>query len=199
MQSSPLSILGSWLFTPTLHEDDRGMFLESFTQKAFQTVTGYVLDVQQVNLSVSTRGTVRGIHFADVPPGQAKYIQCYAGRILDVVVDVRIGSPTFGQWESIELDSKARQGLYIAEGLGHAFCALSDTATVGYMCSTPYAPEREHGINPLDPELRIDWPRDTDSRLSSKDRAAPTLAEALDLGILPTYSDCVTHYDSLKT
>ena len=173
--------------------------MESFTQEAFETVVGHVLDVQQVNVSVSARGTVRGIHFAAVPPGQSKYVQCYQGAILDVVVDVRVGSPTFGEWEAFELNCDSRQALYIAEGLGHAFCALSDTATVGYMCSAPYAPKREHGVNPTDPALRIKWPDGVDLRLSAKDAAAPTLAAALDQGILPSYSDCVAHYDSLKT
>lgn len=129
-----------------------------------------------------------------MPPGQAKYIQCHQGAILDVVVDVRVGSPTFGQWEVIELDSESRKALYISEGLGHAFCAVSPTATVSYMCSEPYAPEREHGVHPLDPELAITWPQDLELHLSTKDAAAPSLSEALSLGILPTYDDCLQQH-----
>jgi len=199
MQVNSLSILGSWLFTPVLHEDERGVFLESFTQQSFLEEVGHVLDVQQANVSASSRGTLRGIHFADVPPGQAKFVQCYQGAILDVVVDVRVGSPTFGQWETIELNCNSRKALYLAEGLGHAFCALTETATVGYMCSAPYAPTHEHGINPLDPELQIPWPVDLDLRLSPKDAAAPTLNEATGSGVLPTYNDCVSHYNKLRT
>lgn len=197
MLAQQLSISGCWTFTPRVHTDDRGWFLESFTCQSFSDAVGHQLDVQQTNVSVSSRGTVRGIHFADVPPGQAKFIQCYSGRILDVVVDIRVGSPTFGQWTSIELDAESPQALYIAEGLGHAFCAISDAATVGYMCSTLYAPEREYEIHPMDPQLDIDWPQDIDLRLSPKDAAAPTLAEALSAELLPSFEDCVAHYADL--
>lgn len=198
MQVSPTSIPGSWLFTPTLHSDDRGIFCESFTSRSFVDSVGHALDVKQTNVSVSSRGTLRGIHFADVPPGQAKYVQCYAGRILDVVVDIRVGSPTFGTWEAVELNSESRQALYIAEGLGHAFCALSESATVGYMCSEPYAPTREHGIHPLDPDLAITWPSDLDLQLSPKDAAAPSLAEAIETGLLPQWDACQGFYAVLS-
>ena len=190
MQVSQTSIPGSWLFTPTLHHDDRGVFCESFTQDSFNESVGHPLIVKQTNVSVSSRGTLRGIHFADVPRGQAKYVKCYDGRILDVVVDIRIGSPTFGQWETFELDSESHEALYIAEGLGHAFCALSDNATVGYMCSEPYAPEREHGVHPLDPDLSIEWPGGLDFHLSARDAAAPSLATAVKAGILPKWDIC---------
>lgn len=197
MQAGQTSISGAWLFTPALHHDHRGVFCESFTRHSFEDAVGHALSVKQSNVSVSSRGTVRGIHFADVPPGQAKYVQCYAGRIMDVVVDIRVGSPTFGQWEAVELNSDSRQALYLAEGLGHAFCALTESATVGYMCSEPYAPEREHGIHPLDPALDITWPQEFDIHLSAKDAAAPSIDEALSLGILPTYSHCVQQYAAL--
>ena len=189
MQVTPLSIEGAWRFEPILRPDDRGVFLESFKGGVFAETVGHDLPLAQMNISVSRRGTVRGVHFADVPPGQAKYVQCFAGRILDVVVDIRVGSPTFGQWEAVELDDEARHGLYISEGLGHAFCALSDSVTIGYLCSEPYAPAREHGIHPLDPELGIAWPTD-EVVLSPKDDAAPTLAQALADGLLPSYDDC---------
>lgn len=198
MQVSPTSIPGSWLFTPTLHRDDRGMFCECYTSRSFVDTVGHALDVKQANVSVSSRGTLRGIHFADVPPGQAKYVQCYAGRILDVVVDIRVGSPTFGQWEAVELNSETRQALFISEGLGHAFCALSESATVGYMCSEPYAPTREHGIHPLDPDLAITWPGDLDLQLSPKDAAAPSFAEAGETGLLPRWSECEEFYSVLR-
>ena len=197
MQAGQSSISGAWLFTPALHHDHRGVFCESFTRRSFEDAVGHALLVKQSNVSVSSRGTVRGIHFADVPPGQAKYVQCYSGRIMDVVVDIRVGSPTFGQWEAVELNSDSRQAIYLAEGLGHAFCALSETATVGYMCSEPYSPEHEHSIHPLDPALDIAWPQDFDIHLSTKDAAAPSIAEALSLGILPTYSHCVQQYAAL--
>lgn len=191
MQVQSTSIEGAWLFTPILRPDDRGVFLEGFKGSVFAETVGHAFDLQQMNISVSKRGTVRGVHFADVPPGQAKYIQCFQGRILDVVVDIRVGSPTFGQWDAVQLDDVSRQGLYIAEGLGHAFCALSEEVTVGYLCSTPYAPTREHGIHPLDPTLALPWPADIDPVLSDKDGAAPTLSEAAETGLLPTYEACL--------
>lgn len=189
-------IPGVWSFTPTLRPDDRGVFLEAFKSDVFAGATGHGFDLKQMNISVSRLGTVRGVHFADVPPGQAKYVQCLAGRILDVVVDIRVGSPTFGRWEAVELDDVERKSLYIAEGLGHAFCALSDSATVGYLCSEPYAPGREHGVNPLDPELGLPWPDGPASVLSSKDAAAPTLSAAVRQGLLPKWSDCQPYLPS---
>jgi dTDP-4-dehydrorhamnose 3,5-epimerase len=190
VQTRPLSIDGVWEFTPKLRPDDRGVFLESFKESVLEEAIGHEFTLQQMNISVSRVGTVRGVHFALVPPGQAKYVQCFSGRILDVVVDIRVGSPTFGQWDAVELDEESRRGLYIAEGLGHAFCALSDSATVGYLCSTPYSPGREFGIHPLDPALGLPWPGGTESVLSEKDAAAPTLAEAKASGLLPTMAQC---------
>jgi dTDP-4-dehydrorhamnose 3,5-epimerase len=190
VQTRPLSIDGVWEFTPKLRPDDRGVFLESFKESVLEDAIGHEFTLQQMNISVSRVGTVRGVHFALVPPGQAKYVQCFSGRILDVVVDIRVGSPTFGQWDAVELDDESRRGLYIAEGLGHAFCALSDSATVGYLCSTPYSPGREFGIHPLDPALGLPWPSGAESVLSEKDAAAPTLAEANASGLLPTMAEC---------
>ena len=192
------SIEGIWLFTPVLRPDDRGVFLESFKDSVFTEAVGHRFDLKQMNISVSKQGTVRGIHFADVPPGQAKYVQCFAGRILDIVVDIRVGSPTFGQWEAVELDSETRQGLYIAEGLGHAFCALSESVTVGYLCSEPYAPTREHGIHPLDADLALPWPDGADSVISPKDAAAPSLTEAVETGLLPDWQTCQEFYANLR-
>ncbi len=185
----PLSIEGVWEFTPVLRPDDRGVFLESFTDSAFLDGTGHAFGLKQMNISVSNAGTVRGVHFADVPPGQAKYVQCFSGSILDVVVDIRVGSPTYGTWDAIELNDRTRTALYVGEGLGHAFCALSEMATIGYLCSEPYAPTREHGIHPLDPDLDLPWP-DLDLVISPKDQQAPTLAEALAQGLLPDYAAC---------
>lgn len=198
MEVTARGIEGVWEFTPVLRPDDRGVFLESFKASVFEEAVGHPLDLQQMNISVSKAGTVRGVHFADVPPGQAKYVQCFSGRILDVVVDIRVGSPTFGQWEAVELSSDARNGLYIAEGLGHAFCALTESVTVGYLCSEPYAPTREHGITPVDPALGLPWPTDLELLLSPKDAEAPTLAEAVETGLLPRYDECVAWIEELR-
>lgn len=190
MQVQPLSIEGVWEITPVLRPDDRGVFLESFKTQPLEDAIGHPFTLAQMNVSVSRIGTVRGIHFASVPPSQAKYVQCLAGRILDVVVDIRVGSPTFGRWDAVELNDESRNALYIAEGLGHAFCALSESVTVGYLCSEPYAPTREHGIHPLDPALDLPWPSGA-GLLSPKDAAAPSLAEAAEQGLLPDYASCV--------
>ncbi|MDP1876046.1 MAG: dTDP-4-dehydrorhamnose 3,5-epimerase family protein [Actinomycetota bacterium] len=198
MRVQPLSIEGVWLFEPVLRPDERGVFLESFAASAFNDAVGHALSVQQMNISVSRRGTVRGIHFADVPPGQAKYVQCLQGRIVDVVVDIRVGSPTFGAYDAVELDDAGRSALYIAEGLGHAFCAMSESATVGYLCSEPYAPAREHGIHPLDPDLGLPWPAG-ELTLSPKDDSAPTFAAARADGLLPYYADCRAHVTELAS
>src|SRR5215472_11609604 len=167
----PLGIDGAWVYEPRVHNDDRGSFAEAFRGAEFAADLGYRLDVAQVNCSVSRRGVIRGIHYADVPPGQAKYVSCVRGAILDVVVDIRVGSPSFGAWEAVRLDDVERRSLFLAEGLGHGFMALTDDATVLYLCSTGYAPGREHGVNPLDPALGIDWP------LGDLGGGAPILSE----------------------
>ena len=198
----PLGIDGAWTFTPQVHQDDRGSFAEAFRGAEFAADLGYQLSVAQVNCSVSRRGVIRGIHYSDVPPGQAKYVTCAAGAVLDVVVDLRVGSPGFGKWETVRLDDEGRRGVFLAEGLGHGFMALSEQATVMYLCSTPYAPGREHGVNPLDATLGIAWPLDGLAEapiLSAKDAAAPTLDEALRSGVLPTYEDCAAYTARLRS
>ncbi|GAA2395117.1 dTDP-4-dehydrorhamnose 3,5-epimerase family protein [Nonomuraea africana] len=186
----PLSIDGAWVFTPRIHADLRGSFLEAFRAAALPRPFG----LAQVNCSVSRAGVLRGIHFSDVPPGQAKYVMCVSGSVLDVVVDLRVGSPTFGRWEGVPLDDRTRGAVYLAEGLGHGFMALSEEATVVYLCSTPYDPAREHGVHPL--SLGIDWP-DLTPVLSEKDADAPTLEAALAAGLLPDFEACRKFYAGL--
>jgi dTDP-4-dehydrorhamnose 3,5-epimerase len=196
-----MGIEGAWVFTPRVYGDDRGAFLEAFRGGEFAADLGYRLDVAQVNCSVSRRGVIRGIHYADVPPGQAKYVTCVRGAILDVLVDVRAGSPGFGKWEAVRLDEDSRRAVFLAEGIGHGFMALTDDATVLYLCSTPFAPGREHGVNPLDPAIGIGWPLGDlggEPVLSEKDAAAPALDEALRAGELPRYADCVAYTAQLR-
>ncbi|HET7761660.1 MAG TPA: dTDP-4-dehydrorhamnose 3,5-epimerase [Phycicoccus sp.] len=190
MEIEPLGIPGAFVVTPRQLHDDRGVFLESFRGDRLAEHLGHRPDVVQTNVSVSSRGTVRGIHLADVPPGQAKYVTALSGSLLDVVVDLRTGSPTFGRWESVLLDTADRRAVYLSEGLGHAFCALEDGTTALYLCTSTYDPLAEHGIHPLDPELGIAWPEDLTPLLSPKDAAAPTLAEAHAAGRLPTWESC---------
>ena len=160
---------------------------------------GHGFSLAQANCSVSARGTLRGIHYADVPPGQAKYVSCLAGRILDVVVDIRVGSPTFGRWHALELSPDVPQALYIAEGLGHGFVALEDNSTVIYLCSTVYNPSAEREIDPFDVDLGIAWGTSRESALlSAKDAAAPGIERARQEGLLPDYEVCKEHYASLR-
>ncbi|HEX8495933.1 MAG TPA: dTDP-4-dehydrorhamnose 3,5-epimerase [Actinomycetales bacterium] len=197
MQITPLSIEGAWRVEPRLFPDERGTFLEWFTNSAFAETVGHRLDLAQSNISTSRAGTVRGIHFAQLPPSQAKYVTCVSGAVVDVVVDIRVGSPTYGQHELIYLDDVSRHAVYISEGLGHGYMALTEGAVFMYLCSAPYAPGREHGVSPLDPELAIAWPTTLpgggpiEPLLSPKDLAAPTLEQAREQGLLPTYDEAL--------
>jgi dTDP-4-dehydrorhamnose 3,5-epimerase len=197
MEIRPLGIAGAFEVTPRQFRDDRGVFLEAFRGDLLAEALGHRLDVVQTNVSVSAAGTVRGVHFADVPPGQAKYVTCLSGALVDFVVDVRVGSPTFGQWESVRLDAVDRRGVYLAEGLGHAFVAIEDGTTAHYLCSAAYNPSGEHGIHPLDPAIGLVLPDGLDLTLSPKDAAAPTFAAAAEAGLLPSYDECATWYAEL--
>lgn len=191
MDYRELRVSGAWAITPKKFSDDRGTFLEWFKHQTFIDATGRDLELAQANCSVSSAGVLRGIHYSDMPPGQAKYVTCVSGSVLDVVVDLRVDSPTFGEWDSVLLDTHDRRAIFLTEGLGHAFLSLEDQSTVVYLCSTPYDPDREHEVNPLDPAIGVAWPSvGTDGKpltyeLSVKDRAAPTLSEAREAGRLP--------------
>lgn len=199
MQLRELSVQGAWEVTPILRGDDRGVFLEWYRFDRLEEAVGHRLDLRQANASVSAKGVVRGIHFADLPKGQAKYVTVMHGAIIDYVVDIRVGSPTFGQWDSVRLDSNARKALYLAEGLGHCFVSLTDGTVVSYLVSDVYNPAGEHGVNPLDPELALDFPAEAGAlNLSSKDLEAPSLAEAASTGLLPTWNRTQEFYSSLN-
>jgi dTDP-4-dehydrorhamnose 3,5-epimerase len=199
MQFRQLSVADAFEFTPRAFHDERGVFVAPFQEAAFQEAVGHPLRLGQSNHSVSRRGTIRGIHFANTPPGQGKYVYCPRGAFLDVVVDLRVGSPTFGEWDAVRIDATEFKAVYLAEGLGHGFVALEDDTALSYLCSEPYNPTGEHGISPLDPALDLPWPTDLEHILSEKDRTAPTLAEALESGLLPSYQDCVAYYDKLRS
>ena len=199
MQVRQLSIPGSYEITPAQHTDDRGVFLEWYRFDRLEEAVGHPLDLRQANTSVSRRGVVRGIHFTDVPPGQAKYVTAVRGAVLDFIIDIRLGSPTFGRWDSVLLDDRGRRAVYLAEGLGHAFVALTDDATVSYLVSDVFTPSAEHGINPLDPEIALVFPGEAgEPLLSAKDIAAPSLAEAAAGGLLPTWRASRALYASLN-
>lgn len=188
VQIRELSIPGSFEITPVQRRDERGVFFEWYRFDHLAEALGHPLDLRQANTSVSKKGVVRGIHFADVPRGQAKYVTATHGAVLDYVIDIRVGSPTFGQWDSVRLDDVDRRAIYLAEGLGHAFVALTEDATVSYLVSDVYNPGAEHGIDPLDTDIALVFPDEAgEPLLSPKDTDAPTLAEAATAGLLPTW------------
>jgi dTDP-4-dehydrorhamnose 3,5-epimerase len=194
----PLAVPDSYVLDLVAHGDPRGRFTEWYRADVLSATLGYPLTLAQANHSVSARGVLRGLHFALVPPGQAKYVYCPAGRALDVVVDVRVGSPTFGTVDSVVLDADRPRAVYLGEGLGHAFLSLADGTSVTYLVSSGYDPGREFGVNPMDPELALPWPADVDLQLSAKDLAAPTLAAAREQGLLPTMDSCAARYAELR-
>ena len=200
MRIRELTIPDSYEITPVQRADDRGLFLEWYRFDKLEEVVGHPLALRQGNLSVSKKGVVRGIHFADVPLGQAKYVTCAHGAVLDFVIDIRVGSPTFGQWDTVRLDDVDRKAIYIAEGLGHAFVALTEDATVSYLVSDTYNPTGEHGINPLDTDIGLVFPEEAgEALLSPKDTDAPSLREAQAAGLLPTWDAMRSYYRSLNT
>ena len=172
--------------------------MEGFRGDLLAEQLGHRPDVIQTNISVSNKGAVRGIHYADVPPSQAKYVTAVSGSFIDYVVDIRVGSPTFGQWQGIELDTTTRRAVYLSEGLGHCLASREDGSTAVYLCSTSYSPGREHGINPLDEQIALSFPDGIEPVLSPKDTAAPSLAQAAEQGLLPTYEQCVAFTDGLR-
>nr|WP_319457919.1 MULTISPECIES: dTDP-4-dehydrorhamnose 3,5-epimerase [unclassified Mycobacterium] len=192
-----LSVPGAWELTPAVHADPRGVFYEWFADREFTAMTGHRLDLRQANVSVSAASVLRGLHFAQLPPSQAKYVTCLRGSVFDVVVDIRVGSPTFGQWDSVLLDDVDHRSIYLSEGLAHGFLALQDDSTVSYLCSAGYAPEREHTICATDPALDIEWPVSA-PKLSDRDAAAPTLAEVRAAGLLPTWDEAREFTDELS-
>jgi dTDP-4-dehydrorhamnose 3,5-epimerase len=199
VQIRELAIPDSYELTPRQFSDDRGLFLEWYRFDVLEQAIGHSLDLRQANLSVSRRGVLRGIHYAAIP-GQAKLVTAAAGAVLDFVIDIRVGSPTFGQWDTVLLDSVDRRVIYLSEGLGHAFVALTDDATVTYLVNDVFRPDREFGVNPLDPAIGLELPKEGgEPLLSPKDAEAPTLEEAGRLGILPTWDDARRHYAALAS
>ncbi|WP_037345247.1 dTDP-4-dehydrorhamnose 3,5-epimerase family protein [Sciscionella sediminilitoris] len=198
MVARQLSIPEAYEFTPKVFPDQRGAFTCPYIAAEFAEVTGYELTLAQVNHSRSARGVIRGVHFAQLPPSQAKFVYCSRGSGLDVVVDIRLGSPTFGQHDAALIDAERCNAVFVPEGLGHAFFALEEDTVLTYLCSTGYAPEREHGIDPLDPALGLPWPSDIPMIRSAKDVEAPSLEQVRERGLLPDYQACLDFYSSLR-
>jgi dTDP-4-dehydrorhamnose 3,5-epimerase len=168
---------GLVLIEPQVFGDERGFFVETFSQEAWRDL-GVEPDFVQHNHSRSSKNTLRGLHF-QTSPGQAKLLRCPRGKIFDVAVDLRRDSATYGKWEGYVLDDEKHHQLYVPVGFAHGFCVLSDVADVTYLVSSVYDPETEAGILWNDPEVGVEWPVD-EPLLSARDQQAPTLAEVAD-------------------
>lgn len=177
MRRLPTELDGLGLIEPSVFTDERGFFLESFREDALAEL-GINERFVQDNHSRSRGGVLRGMHFT-VGEGQAKLVRVARGRVIDVVVDIRVGSPTFGRWESFELDDRAGRMLFVPVGFAHGFAVLSDVADVLYKCSSYYAGSLERGFAWNDPDVGIVWPVD-DPIVSDRDRVAPRLADIAD-------------------
>ena len=186
MKITPLGIEGVWVADSPIWSDDRGFFREWFKSADIEEATGRSFGIEQANISHSSRGTLRGIHYSIAPRGQAKWITCVSGAIKDVILDIQLESPTFGKWVEVELRGDSGKAVLISEGLGHAFIALEDNTAVAYLVSTSFSPTHEFEINPLDKEIAINWGMQlSDLKISDKDKKAPTLQERLIEGKLP--------------
>jgi dTDP-4-dehydrorhamnose 3,5-epimerase len=184
---TPLGIDGAWLAESTIWSDERGFFREWFIAEEIKKITGYNFDVNQSNVSSSSRGTLRGIHYSLADKGQSKFVTCVRGSILDVVVDIRPNSLTYKKWLAVELTESNGQSVLIGNGLGHAFLALENKSTVSYLVTSRYSPQDEFEINPLDSDIGIQWPlQRSEIQISKKDLSAPTLLSQLQKNKLPT-------------
>ncbi|MEV4053680.1 dTDP-4-dehydrorhamnose 3,5-epimerase family protein [Amycolatopsis sp. NPDC049688] len=194
MEIFRLPIPDTLLIVPRRLTDLRGCFYESFKFDALSAMTGREFRLRQVNNSVSKRNVIRGIHSVVLPPGQAKIVSCVRGAVQDFVVDLRLGSPAFGEYCENRLDAESGESVFIAEGMGHAFLTLTDDTCVSYLCSSEFAPGTQIDLNPFDPGVGLPWKPASEPTVSEKDAAAPTVREAAARGLLPTYAECREWY-----
>jgi NDP-hexose 5-epimerase len=190
-----MSISGAYRIRTEHFRDRRGGFYEAWRFSELHARTAYRFQIRQVNYSVSMKNTLRGIHGTTIPPGQAKLVHCVRGAALNVAVDLRVGSPTFGRYDVTLQEETAGVGVFLADGIGHGFLALADDTCMNYLCGAEYVPGTMIEIQALDPALGIPWELDGPPVMSDKDAAAPTLAEALERGLLPTYEQALATRD----
>lgn len=178
-------IEGAVEFTAPVHRDGRGQFTNQFRAADLS------FPVRDVSFNVSARGVLRGVHYTGDPPGRAKLVYCPHGRVLDFLIDLRTGSPTYGRWRATELSRDNGRALHVPVGVGHAFVALEEGSVLAYAMSEEYSPGREFAVDALDPELGLPLPAGLPVVRSERDTAAPTLARARDRGMLPEYRACL--------
>lgn len=186
MDVEALGLEGVFRLTSPVWGDERGFFREWLKMPDLET-SGINFVARQANLSRSSRNVVRGLHYSVAPEGQSKVVTCAEGELLDVMVDLRVGSPTFGQHESVVLRGGDGVSLFLPSGIGHGFCAQSDEAVLVYLLSSPYNPACELEVHPFDEELKVKWPLTGDAILSAKDAAAPSFRERLANDTLPKW------------
>ncbi|MCP2170416.1 dTDP-4-dehydrorhamnose 3,5-epimerase family protein [Goodfellowiella coeruleoviolacea] len=194
MEVTQTVIPGAYRITSRKWVDNRGCFYEAFRTENLTERIGRPFRIAQANYSVSRRNVLRGIHGTTLPPGQEKLVTCVRGAVLDIVVDLRVGSPTFGCFDTTYQDANSGVAVYVADGIGHAFLALSDDVCMNYLCSQPYQPGTMIEIDALDPDLDLPWGLTEPPIMTDKDRRAPALAEAARAGLLPTYEECLRFY-----
>ncbi|MFI9630384.1 dTDP-4-dehydrorhamnose 3,5-epimerase family protein [Streptomyces sp. NPDC052042] len=185
------AVLDAYRVEPEPIPDHRGRFYEALRHEALLAATGQPLEVRQVHFTVSGRNVLRGIHGTTLPPGQGKIVTCVRGAALTVVVDLRVGSPTFGAHDVVQQDAQSGTALCLADGLGLAYLTLADDTCMNYLCTREYVPGTIIDIDALDPELGLPWALSEPPIRSARDAAAPTLGAAADRGILPSYTECL--------
>lgn len=195
MEFVEMSIPDAYRIRTKHFPDQRGAFYEAWRFTELIQQTGHRFEIRQVNYSVSKKNTLRGIHGTTIPPGQTKLVTCVRGAALDVAVDLRVGSPTFGQFDVTLQEEDTGIGVYLADGIGHAFLALADDTCMNYLCGAEYVPGTMIDVQALDPALGIPWALDGPPIMSDKDAAAPTLAEAVECDLLPTYAQALAARD----
>lgn len=187
MKLTELGIKGAWIIESDNWLDNRGSFREWFKPSESTEIIGFEFSVEQANLSISDYGVVRGIHYSLAPEGQAKWVTCAHGEILDFIIDLRINSDTYKKVESVQLLGNGNKSVLIGPGLGHAFISLAKGTVVTYLLSSPFKPELEFEINPFDQDLKLEFGiPGKELVVSEKDRSAPTLIEREISGRLPT-------------
>ncbi len=182
-----LSIPGLFVLESPVHGDERGFFREWYKQEDFERAN-VDFHVEQANLSLSSRNVIRGLHYSRASQGQAKVVTCVLGELDDVIVDIRTGSPTFGQYEIVHLVAGEGRSVLVPRDVAHGYCATTDHAALSYLISSPFNASKEFEIHPLDPDLQIPWPITGEPVLSPKDAAAPSLASRLAAKELPVFS-----------
>jgi dTDP-4-dehydrorhamnose 3,5-epimerase len=182
----PLSIHGAYVLESKVWGDQRGFFREWFKRGDFEA-SGVDFEVAQANLSMSRRDVVRGLHYSLAPGGQVKVVTCAYGELDDVLVDVRVGSPTFGRVEVVHLASDEERSVLVPGGAAHGFCVTSEIGALTYLLSSPFNPTMELEIDPFDLELAVPWSLTGEAIVSAKDADAPSLAQRLGAGELPIY------------